>query len=235
MLTKCPECNKQVPADAETCPHCGHRLKKPTQSITGVLAPEHERFIQPDYTKWQAIRLGMTPQQVVSFLGEPLEDDSIQSENETHWVYGYLELLDGPDISYPRAYVFHITFYKERVTGKADPFLGCFSEDGRPTRPIIVSPVGNPRYSHYPRVLDVRCQPCSGVYPITYSFEMGWCQSSSVFGGSYHDELYESGLTRPGFAVCFNGGAQKGRCRMKAHNALGESEWSDYCHFRFSR
>lgn len=27
-LIKCPECNKEVSDKAETCPHCGYRLKK---------------------------------------------------------------------------------------------------------------------------------------------------------------------------------------------------------------
>lgn len=32
-LTNCPSCSKQVSESAETCPHCGHRLK---QSVSVV-------------------------------------------------------------------------------------------------------------------------------------------------------------------------------------------------------
>lgn len=28
-LTTCPTCSKSVSESAETCPHCGHRLKTP--------------------------------------------------------------------------------------------------------------------------------------------------------------------------------------------------------------
>lgn len=33
-LTKCPECNKEVSDTAETCPHCGYRLKRTTPRPT---------------------------------------------------------------------------------------------------------------------------------------------------------------------------------------------------------
>lgn len=33
-LIKCPECNKEVSDTAETCPHCGYRLKKPAPRPT---------------------------------------------------------------------------------------------------------------------------------------------------------------------------------------------------------
>lgn len=33
-LTKCPECHKDVSDTAETCPHCGYRLKRVTPKPT---------------------------------------------------------------------------------------------------------------------------------------------------------------------------------------------------------
>ena len=33
-LVKCPECKKEVSDTAETCPHCGYRLKKPISRPT---------------------------------------------------------------------------------------------------------------------------------------------------------------------------------------------------------
>ncbi len=35
-LIKCPECNKDVSDTAETCPHCGYRLKKVTSKYETV-------------------------------------------------------------------------------------------------------------------------------------------------------------------------------------------------------
>ena len=35
-LTRCPECNKKVSDTAETCPHCGYRLKKQTPRPTTI-------------------------------------------------------------------------------------------------------------------------------------------------------------------------------------------------------
>ena len=37
-IKNCPTCNKPVSSDAESCPHCGHRLKAKEQSAVGILA-----------------------------------------------------------------------------------------------------------------------------------------------------------------------------------------------------
>ncbi len=36
-LIDCPDCKKQVSAEAEKCPHCGRTIKQ-KQSATGVMA-----------------------------------------------------------------------------------------------------------------------------------------------------------------------------------------------------
>ena len=40
MLINCPECNKEISDQAETCPNCGYKLPKPEPTINGVYCPK---------------------------------------------------------------------------------------------------------------------------------------------------------------------------------------------------
>jgi len=45
-LTNCPACQKQISNSAETCPHCGHPIKKISCMFNSVLCYQIARFIQ---------------------------------------------------------------------------------------------------------------------------------------------------------------------------------------------
>jgi hypothetical protein len=111
-----------------------------------------------------------------------------------------------------------------------DPFNGRFSVDGSPTVPEIIIPADETVFSHYPRIVDCRWFPSSGVYPITYTFELGVKEDR---GDRYLDEALDSDLPIPFFMTHFSG-AQRGRFRVRARNRIGQSDWSVYHHFKFT-
>ena len=189
-------------------------------------------YVQPDYEKWAAVRIGMSRDDVVSQLGPPLDDEFLGGKSrptDPYYSYGYLQM---PMLPHPRTYDFLIGFDDDgTVFTKIDPYNGRFSTDGSPTSPEIIIPTDRAAFSHYPRILDCRWFPSSGLYPMTYIFELG---AGQPFGPEqFHGEEIESDLPIPFFMTTF-GGAQPGRFRVKAKNKLGESDWSDYRYFSFT-
>jgi len=189
-------------------------------------------FVQPDYSKWDAVEIGMARDEVVELLGPPLEDEyhgGKVSVSDPYYTYGYLQM---PLLPHPRTYEFEIGFDdNDNVFAKIDPFNGRFSPDGLPTVPEMIIPTERAIFSHYPRILDCRWFPSSGVFPITYTVECGFGESFE--SECFTDEEIESGLEIP-FLIATFGGANTGRYRVKAKNELGESDWSDYRYFRFT-
>lgn len=192
-------------------------------------APPTE-IVQPDYQKWQAVQVGMTREEVVALLGPPREDNyrGPTRPDSPQWQYGYLQL---PMLPHPRTYVFDVCFDDDRVWHKSDPFHGRFSSDGRPTVPEIMTPHDRTVFSHYPRIIDMRWYPSSGVYPMTYAVEIG--HGSPRDEDRYYDQLRDSDLPAPFLTTSFVG-AQPGRFRVQAKNELGESDWSEYRYFEFT-
>ena len=190
------------------------------------------KYVQPDYEKWAAIRIGMSRDDVVAQLGPPLADKYLGGKSrltDPYYSYGYLQM---PLVPHPRTYGFLIGFDDAgKVFTKIDPFNGRFSTDGSPTSPEIIIPADRAVFSHYPRILDCRWFPSSGLYPLKYIFELGAGQPFCP--EQFHDEVIESDLPIPFFMTTF-GGAQPGRFRVKAKNRLGESDWSNYRYFRFT-
>jgi hypothetical protein len=183
------------------------------------------RAVQPDYDQWQAVRIGMTRRQVIELLGRP-RCEQFHFPTETYSTYGYLQL---PMLPSPRAYSFVIGFDPQgRVFTKSDPFGGVFSPDGRPSKPKIFTPPAHARFSHYPRLVDMRWFPSSGRYPMRYEVEVGW-----GLDGHFTDQVIESDLGFPYYVVEFVGD-QPGRFRVRGNNALGVGEWSEYREFDFT-
>lgn len=214
-----------------------------------------DRFIQPEYDRWRRVKPGMTEDEVIALLGEPLErnepyamgvDDPAQEQTPaarsvtkqySPCNYGVIR-YDSP--SMPGAFEFMIGFVDGRVHDKRDPFNGRFSADGKPTTPELSLPANATRFDHYPRFLDLRWLPSSGVYPVEYEIEiaMGY-ESVNGVTGDVEQFSYDSwGTLRspiPYVAEEFIGGGQPGRWRVRAKNRLGVSDWSDYWYFVFSR
>lgn len=201
--------------------------------------PEPE-FLQPEYEKWAAVQIGMSREEVVALLGPPLDNKYRGGKTwltDAHYSYGYLQM---PMVPHPRTYEFLVSFDGDgEVDGKIDPFNGRFSADGAPTSPEIIIPTDQTIFSHYPRILDCRWYPSSGVYPMTYTFELGVGDSFDPeelpedFHEEFSDQEIETDLAIPFFMTGFVG-AQSGRFRVKAKNKIGESDWSEYRYFSFT-
>jgi len=194
------------------------------------------KAVQPPYDKWQAVRIGMSREEVVKILGKPRQDKLFPGTSP-HWLeYGYIQL---PFCPHPRTYRFLIGLDDDgKVWIISDPFNGRFSHDGVPTQPELIIPAEGQVFSHYPRLLDVRWYPASGVYPITYTVEIGWFPFPELKGAppeyEWQDDIVETELAAPYFVRSF-GGAQPGRVRVRARNKLGQSPWSVHRTFRFTR
>lgn len=190
------------------------------------------KFVQPKYDMWAAVQIGMSRDEVVALLGPPLDDKYRGGKaraTDAYYSYGYLQM---PMLPHPRTYSFLIGFDDEgKVFTKMDPFNHRFSVDGSPTSPEIIIPTDRTVFSHYPRILDCRWYPSSGVYPMTYTFELGFGQRLGP--EKFWDQEIETDLAIPFFMTDFMG-AQPGRFRVKAKNKIGESDWSEYRYFSFT-
>lgn len=182
---------------------------------------------QPDYRQWSTITNGMRESQVVDALGQPVEqDDRPTATNMLYcWKYGWL-ITANDDAAFPDDMPFTVSFVNGVVLTKEDPFLGELSTNGIPTEPHPIIPLNDSSFDHYPRYLDLRWTPASGLYPMEYELQI--------------DVIYPDGkirtekvmTTRPFYCHSFSG-ASKGRWRIKARNSRGESNWTQYRHFEF--
>jgi hypothetical protein len=188
--------------------------------------------LQPDYRKWESIKPGMPRTAVSAILGPPLSGRE-QRPGIAFWTreypaYGFIAYPALPD---KWAMLFTVGFdAQDRVLFKADPFGGAtLSRTGRPSKARIITPLAGSRFSHYPRILDIRWFPCSGVYPIAYELEIGVAQPGS---GRYNAHLDPRQIGQP-FAMVTLPGAQPARVRVRGRNACGVGPWSDYAEFLF--
>ncbi len=191
------------------------------------------KFIQPDYSKWQAVQIGMARTEVIELLGPPHDDLYRSSAKARHddpyFYYGFLQM---PMLPHPRTYSFLIGFDNQgKVFTKGDPFNGKFSKDGTPTIPELIIPLNYSVFSHYPRILDIRWFPSSGVYPIEYSVRIEL--SSPDEPEEFWEMETEHDLPIPFYMTEFCS-SSTGRFRVKAKNTVGESDWSDYRYFDFT-
>jgi hypothetical protein len=183
--------------------------------------------IQPDYQCWQAVRIGMAREEVMALLGPPQRDSPI-GPPETYSTYGHLLF---PLMPHPHTYSFIVGFDdQDRVFTKSDPFGGILSLDGTPSKPKIIGPPEGAVFRHYPRVVDMRWQPVSGVYPIRYEVELGTALEMTA---PFTDRVIESELPLP-YYVVEAPGDQPARFRVRGRNARGVGEWSDFRYFDFS-
>ncbi|MGA2581636.1 MAG: outer membrane protein assembly factor BamE [Tepidisphaeraceae bacterium] len=199
-------------------------IRSQTQRNYGYRAPN---CVQPDYEKWQHVSVGMSRSQVTSLLGEPLKRYGSYRISWPYVTYGFLALRN---VAGEHTYRFTIGYDKDdRVFLKSDPFQHPLSVDGRPSKPQLILPQDRAQYSHYPRLVDVRWQPCSGQYPIEYTVEVGLSMSHE---GNYTDHVSHIGLYPPYCLILFPG-SQPGRVRVRGINQIGEGEWSDFRYFTF--
>jgi hypothetical protein len=105
--------------------------------------------VQPDASKWKLIKVGMTFSEVVGLLGEPIDDIFRPKPKDVANGYFCFGWLDLPFIPRPRTYSFLVGFNAEsKVNYTEDPFAGAFSENGIPSKPIILIPQEGQFFSH---------------------------------------------------------------------------------------
>ena len=190
------------------------------------------KALQPDYRMWRAIRIGMSRAQVTKLLGNPLtgreQRPNIFFCGSNYPAYGFVSYPALPN-KWDMLFVLGID-KQERVWWKSDPFGGSpLSLSGKPSKPKIIAPVRGSSLAHYPRLLDVRWFPCSGVYPIFYELELGLAMPG---GAQYHAQTYPQLYGQPYALISFPG-AQPGRVRVRGRNAKGTGQWSDSVEFTF--
>jgi hypothetical protein len=222
----------------------------PTKAVSPkpkpAIAKTGASFIQPDYGKWSQVKLGMTESEVLALLGKPLEReteesviallrkgnkmtqaeaaDLLRERYFLQWVYGRLR-YDSPAI--PDDYEFYLYFQDDVVSDIHTPFRGQLSPDGKPTTPVLLWPEKSATFNHYPRFIDLRWFPSSGVYPIDYDieFKLDGVNDVLVPFKQLHSEIPHAAIQFPGM--------QFGFWRVQARNRLGQSSWSEYRRIEF--
>lgn len=190
------------------------------------------KYVQPDSRNWKLIKAGMTYSEVVGILGEPMDDPFRPKFKEVANAYFSFGWLDLPFVPRPRTYSFLVQFNAQgKVCYIQDPFAGAFSEDGIPSKPIILIPQEGQIFSHFPRIVDVRWHPPAGDYPMKFELQIGHGSPA----GEFRDEVARAydDLESVYFCDSFVG-ACPGRVRVRAKNHKGTGEWSDFRTFRFT-
>lgn len=191
-------------------------------------------FIQPDYAAWQSLKKGMDENDIAKIVGQPTtktEGFDRHTDVMYTWEFGYVA---PKSLAFPRPLTFKIWFLHGKATQLEDPFWGDFSKDGKPTMPKPCWPEAPPAYTHYPRWMDCRWTPSSGVYPMHYEVEISNCNGGdpAVAANWRVDKVAKSDI--PYVSVDFVAGVP-GKWRVRAMNEKGTTDWSDYCQFSFSK
>jgi hypothetical protein len=191
--------------------------------------------VQPDYKNWKAVTAGDSLSRVSELIGEPRNIAGwMKVTGQNKWLlYGWLADTSLP----PGTYEFSILYDEnDHVLRKKDPFGGNLSEDGLPTRPAVLLPLAGSSFAHIPRILDLRWAPCSGQHPMAYDMEIGLGNATCFEEAEFSENAYDQQtvLKSTHVTIMFPG-CQRGRFRIRAKNALGVSDWSEYRSFSFTR
>ncbi len=189
---------------------------------------------QPDRRAWAQLKLGQTSDAVVALLGQPIQKSGPPDQPArpgvtytTWWQYGRLAF---PVESMPGDYQFLVFLTNGVVSAIEDPFGGAVSVDGAPTVPKQLVPAEGIVFDHYPRFVDARWMPSAGEYPMRYEVEV----ESKNGGTGAWNPMMSMPVEQP-YAAFGHVGANLGRWRVRAVNALGASAWSDWRSFVFRR
>lgn len=213
----------------------GNRAGEPAPISPQIPLEVEASARQLDQQLWRQIKRGMSEEEVVALLGQPKEKtEGFDRTSDVLYSWSFAPLVPA-SVAFPKPLGLTLRLHKGKVRSIEDPFNGAVSADGKPTRPMPLAPADLPVYSHYPRVIDLRWYPAAGKYPMRYEIEIT-ARGRNAMTGEDKDwgrpTLYTSDV--PYLAHLFVG-AQQGRWRVRAVNALGTSEWSDYCVFEFKQ
>jgi hypothetical protein len=183
---------------------------------------EGPSVIQPPYHLWKQLKRGLTKAEVKQLLGASVGD--LTDDPNAAIECG---IIQNESPVFPESLSFRIWFSNNRVQEFSDPFNGRFSTNGAPTAPELMVPHDGMVFDHFPRFLDFRWYPASGVYPMNYEVEI-----QTRMENEWHSEIVE--VLSPYANTSFMG-ANEGRWRVRAKNKKGVGEWSGFRRFAFSQ
>jgi hypothetical protein len=111
--------------------------------------------------------------------------------------------------------------------------------DNAPATPQLIAPEDESVFDHYPRSTTLEWSLVEGKQPIEFVLQRqySWDGDYENFGsweeggfGRYSDLTQTENTYEFDFV-----GAQPGRWRVKAVNNHGDSDWSDWSYFRYTR
>lgn len=195
----------------------------------------------PDPIAWVKVRPGMSEEDVLKLLGEPIKKESPRENTEENqiwlyrWCYGHLPI----DVAHvPAHFEFELLLHRGKVCLTVQPFevndptvlLGP-----RPSLPRMIYPQEGQTFVHYPRIVDFRWQPSVGDYPISYEVEIQAVESADDSSAPMDVEWRQPLSTRVDIPYLSTElpGTTRYRWRVKARNRYGESEWTGFATFTF--
>lgn len=196
-------------------------------------------FVQPNHFRWGLVQLGMSQRTVIKLLGDPLGRDEpseklkavapllgntdVPATLVSRWTYGWLD-FQAPSVPYIYYYKIEFDLKNDKVVGIADPFEDGITTHGRPSIPRLVSPQQTAVFAcDFPHLLDLRWQPPSGEYPMTFEVEV----ERTWIGRSTHE------VSIPHHTIAHRG-MNPGSWRVRAKNHHGTSNWSEFRTFRYA-
>jgi len=206
------------------------------------------------FRNWSQIKIGMTSDQVIDLLGEPdrtykdsngVFPGSLRYYSNAGYSPSILDSYTRNGIVYKKVSSFYsLSFENNKLFLKKDPWGGRSmkgdsnqSEDlsvfimpvGVATKPDLLIPNDSMILNNYPRYVDFRWMPSSGRYPITYFMELERKNRHGEWRTSIKKESQNT-------IISITGGSKgKYRWKVKAQNKDGESKWSEYRYFEFTR
>jgi hypothetical protein len=212
---------------------CGRRRRSGEPSnrsspATPLATPPHavRADAYPNLEAWNKIRVGMTEQEVLALVGPPKAKRGSEIVDGTQaWDYGELRFSSD---AFPSPMWFELHMQQGRVKLIEDPYGHIAPGIGAPGVPKLLSPPTGAAFRHYPRYVDLRWRPCAGDH-IEYDIEVQFEDSAL---GEFFPHI-NSASRIPYLAIVFVGN-QGGRWRVRARDATGVSDWSDYRTFTFS-
>ncbi len=188
--------------------------------------------IQPLYKKWNQIEKNMTYPDVEKILGKPIEKpfSNLLDKNPylgIRTIYGIV--VKKSDII-PEDLCFYVYFMGGKVVEKTNPFgyKTLPNKSLKPATPKMLSPPNNMVWDNNPYIMDLRCYPAFGKYPMYYIFEIDYY---NFIEKEWVYDLIASPI--PHVSVSLTNFSRY-RWRIKAINSLGESLWSKYRYFSFN-
>lgn len=201
----------------------------------GVITDVLPLAVQLDLARWRSLKPGMKEAEVTALLGKPYRKDPRPTADSSpavrhlySWSYGEISFNS---FNTKGTFSYAVVFHEGRVLEICDPWEGGFSPGGRPTVPELLIPNAGQILNHYPRFLDFRWQPSSGVYPMEYEVAVQVLEVDQSAAEHYEDYIRKTvdsnqatqlseGKSKPEMDATAAGFARHLRERQGVHNTF---------------